>query len=224
MRGARWIGVVASYGLAIEAERLPDNSLRVGLARAAQRLISARPTAFNLFFAVQRRVNLMKNLDCNPAQLRRALIAEAQLIEQEEQTRSSSITSWGAKLIPENAVILTICNTGVLAAPGIGTALEAIFQAQREGKCVEVYVCEARSLLQGARLTAFELQGARIPFTLITDSAAATVIKHCDLVLVGADRVACNGDTANKVGTKMLAVLAKESKKTILCCRTIFYF
>lgn len=213
VRGAPWIGVVAGYGLAIEAQRLPDNRLRVGLARAAQRLISVRPTAFNLFFVIQRMIDLTKKFDWNPAQLRRALVAEAQLIEQEEQRRSDAIAYWGAKLIPENAVILTICNTGALAAPGIGTALGVIFQARHEGKCVEVYVCETRPLLQGARLTTFELQGAKIPFTLITDSAAATVIEHCDLVLVGADRVAGNGDTANKVGTKMLAVLAKESKK-----------
>ncbi len=213
VRGAPWIGVAAAYALALEAQRLSDDRLRAGLAKAAQVLIKARPTAVNLSWAVNRLMMLVNREDLTPSQLRRAVIAEAKAIEKEEQNRSEAIAVQGAKVVPQNAVVLTICNTGALAAPGLGTALGVIFQAHQAGKNVEVYACETRPLLQGARLTTFELLRAKVPVCLIADSAAATVIERCDLVLVGADRIAANGDTANKVGTRMLAVLAKEAKK-----------
>ena len=120
---------------------------------------------------------------------------------------------YGAKLLPRNATILTICNTGALAAPGMGTALGVVFRAYLDGKSPRVYACETRPLLQGSRLTTLELLRAKIPCSLIADSAAASVIARCDLVLVGADRIAANGDTANKVGTKMLATLARAAHK-----------
>ncbi|NPV13308.1 S-methyl-5-thioribose-1-phosphate isomerase [candidate division WOR-3 bacterium] len=213
VRGAPWIGVAAAYGLALEAQRLSDDRLRAGLRKAAQVLIKARPTAVNLSWAVNRITALIQQANLTPARLRRAVIAEAKAIEQEEQKRSHLMALAGVKVVPQNAVVLTICNTGSLAAPGLGTALGVVFQAHQAGKKVEVYVCETRPLLQGARLTAFELLRAKVPFYLIADSAAASVIERCDLVLVGADRIAGNGDTANKIGTRMLAVLAKEAKK-----------
>jgi methylthioribose-1-phosphate isomerase len=117
----------------------------------------------------------------------------------------------GAGLLPRNAEVLTICDTGTLAAPGMGTALGVVFQAHLDGKRPHVSVCETRPLLQGARLTVLELLRAKIPSTLIVDSAAASVIGMCHVVLVGADRIARNGDTANKVGTRMLAVLARAA-------------
>jgi len=213
VRGAPWIGVAAAYGVAIEAQRLPDDKLISGLTRAAQMLIRARPTAVNLSWAVKRMMSVLNRADLTPRELRRTLVVEAKTIEQEERARSQAIALKGVKVVPQKAVILTICNTGALAAPGLGTALGVVLQAHQEGKRVEVYACETRPLLQGARLTAFELLRARVPFYLIVDSAAASVIERCDLVLVGADRIAANGDTANKVGTKMLAILAKEAKK-----------
>ena len=149
----------------------------------------------------------------NPAELRQAVIREAIAIEQNERQRSLAIAQNGAQLILRNGKVLTICNTGILAGPGLGTALGVVYQAQFEGKNPTVFVCETRPLLQGARLTAWELKRSGIEFRLIVDSAAASVIEECDLVIVGADRIAGNGDTANKIGTRMLAVLAKTAVK-----------
>jgi len=149
----------------------------------------------------------------SPVSLRRAVLAEAQRIEAEEVERSFAMARHGAKLLDKNAVVLTICNTGALAAPGLGTALGVVFQAHLDGKKPHVYACETRPLLQGSRLTTLELLRAKIPVTLIADSAAASVIDRCDLVLAGADRIAADGDTANKVGTKMLATLARAARK-----------
>jgi eIF-2B alpha/beta/delta-like uncharacterized protein len=130
-----------------------------------------------------------------------------------EVERSLAMARHGARLLPQNATVLTICNTGALAGPGMGTALGVVFQAHMDGKRPHVYACETRPLLQGSRLTTLELQRAKIPVTLIADSAAASVVDRCDLVLVGADRIAANGDTANKVGTRMLATLARAAHK-----------
>jgi methylthioribose-1-phosphate isomerase len=141
------------------------------------------------------------------------VLNEAKRIEVEEIARSLAMAKHGAKLLPKRANALTICNTGALAGPGMGTALGVVFQAHLDGKKPHVYACETRPLLQGARLTALELLRAKIPVTLIADSAAASVIDKCDIVLVGADRIAANGDTANKVGTKMLATLARAARK-----------
>lgn len=210
VRGAPWIGVAAAYGLVVEAYRLNSQELIIGLKRAAQLLMAARPTAANLFWAVHR---MMRVVEDNPAELRRLLMREAIAIEREEHLRSLAIAQKGAGLIPKNGKVLTICNTGVLAGPGLGTALGVIYQAYRQGKNPTVFVCETRPLLQGARLTAWELKRSGVHFTLIVDSACASVIDQCDLVIVGADRIAANGDTANKIGTRMLALLAKFEGK-----------
>jgi len=240
VRGAPAIGVAAAYGLAVEAKRLSDSRLEPGLRRAAEVLVASRPTAVNLKWAVvrvMRRANARRstpdairseNGDCtglrsrprgrglsplSPASLRHTVLAEARRIEADEIQRSLSMSKHGAKLLPQNAEVLTICNTGALAAPGMGTALGVVFQAHLDGKRPHVYACETRPLLQGARLTALELMRAKIPVTLIADSAAASVIDKCDIVLAGADRIAANGDTANKVGTRMLATLARAARK-----------
>ncbi|MEO0077526.1 MAG: S-methyl-5-thioribose-1-phosphate isomerase [candidate division WOR-3 bacterium] len=213
VRGAPAIGVAAAYGLALEARRLPDAQLRPGLERAARWLVQARPTAVNLKHAVDRVIEHIHQPDLKPAQLRQAVLAEAQAIETEETARSQAMARHGLRLIPDQAHVLTICNTGALAAPGLGTALGVVLLAHRNGRRVHVYACETRPLLQGSRLTVLELQRAGVPVTLIVDSAAATVIDRCDLVLVGADRIAANGDTANKVGTRMLALLAQAARR-----------
>jgi methylthioribose-1-phosphate isomerase len=213
VRGAPAIGVAAAYGLAVEARRLPDGRLAGGLRRAAHTLISARPTAVNLKWAVVRVVQSLSVGGLSPAAIRRSAAEMAASIEADEIERSLALARRGAKLLGQNAVILTICNTGALAAPGMGTALGVVFQAHLDGKKPRVFACETRPLLQGARLTTLELQRAGIPVTLIADSAAASVIDACDIVLVGADRIAMNGDTVNKVGTRMLATLARAAHK-----------
>jgi methylthioribose-1-phosphate isomerase len=213
VRGAPAIGVAAAYGLAVEAKRLPVARLSQGLEQAARTLAAARPTAVNLKWAVVRVMQSVSVRAMSPEEKRRAVLAEAQRIEAEEVGRSLAMARHGAKLLPKNAEVLTICNTGALAGPGLGTALGVVIQAHLDGKRPHVYACETRPLLQGSRLTTLELQRAKIPVTLIADSAAASVIDKCDVVLVGADRIAANGDTANKVGTKMLATLARAARK-----------
>jgi methylthioribose-1-phosphate isomerase len=221
VRGAPAIGVAAAYGLAVEAKRLPDPELKRGLAAAAKTLVKSRPTAVNLKWAVERvmRAATEPRADIRPFSpvdfelLREAVLSEARTIEQEEIARSLAIARHGAKLLKKNAVVLTICNTGALAAPGMGTALGVVIQAHLDGREPSVYACETRPLLQGSRLTALELLRAKIRVTLIADSTAASVMDKCDIVLVGADRIAANGDTANKVGTKMLATLAHAARK-----------
>ena len=213
VRGAPAIGVAAAYGLAVEAKRLPDARLSQGFEQAARMLAAARPTAVNLRWAIVRVMQSVSVRAMSPEETRRAVLAEAQRIETEEVERSLAMARHGAKLLTKNADILTICNTGALAAPGMGTALGVVFQAHLNGKSPRVYACETRPLLQGSRLTTLELLRAKIPVTLIADSAAASVIDKCALVLVGADRIAANGDTANKVGTKMLATLARVARK-----------
>lgn len=213
VRGAPAIGVAAAYGLAVEARRLPDDRLGQGLRVAARTLIAARPTAVNLRWAVERILRSMPARCSAPDAIRRAVATEAKRIEAEEVERSLAMSQHGARLLSRNATILTICNTGALAAPGMGTALGVVFQAHLDGKKPHVYACETRPLLQGSRLTTLELQRANIQVTLIADSAAASVIERCDLALAGADRIAANGDTANKVGTRMLATLARAARK-----------
>jgi methylthioribose-1-phosphate isomerase len=213
VRGAPAIGVAAAYGMAAEARRLPDRRLRAGLEQAARVLIAARPTAVNLKWAVERIARSVPAQRVTPDAIRRTVLAEAKAIELAEVENSLALSRHGARLVPRNATILTICNTGALAAPGMGTALGVVFEAYLTGKKPRVYSCETRPLLQGARLTTLELQKAGIPVTLIADSAAASVIGRCDFVIAGADRIAANGDTANKVGTRMLALLAEDAGK-----------
>ena len=206
IRGAPLIGVAAAYGVAIElaSEPTPDT-----LDRAAELLRSARPTAVNLSYAVDRVTRATRGATDPYA----AALAEARAIEAEERASSDAIAAHGAELLAGARRILTHCNTGALAAPGRGTALAVIAELADRGSLERVLATESRPLLQGARLTAYELAKLGIPHELIVDSAAAGLIAAgaVDAVIVGCDRVAANGDVANKVGTYGHALAASAA-------------
>ncbi|MBS4015410.1 MAG: S-methyl-5-thioribose-1-phosphate isomerase [Candidatus Latescibacteria bacterium] len=208
IRGAPLIGVAAAYGLALESTRKKPN-LRVYLASVANRLKIARPTAVNLQWAVNQMLEIINNRTLSENELKKLLLSQAQTIDKTEQNNSYLIGANGAQLVKKNSTIITICNTGWLAAPGIGTALGIIYTAHNQGKKINVFVLETRPLLQGARLTAYELSQAKIPYTLITDNMVGSVMNKIDMVLVGTDRIVRNGDTANKIGTLTLAITAR---------------
>ncbi len=202
VRGAPAIGVAAAYGLVL--------AVRAGaeLDAAVARLHGSRPTAVNLGWALERLRICGRHGSGDPVQ---KLLDEAHAIAAEDEAMCAAMGRHGAGLIGEGDGVLTHCNTGALATAGLGTALAALFTAARQGKKFRVFADETRPLLQGARLTAWELHQAGIDVTLICDSMAAQVMKEgrVQLVLVGADRIAANGDTANKIGTYSVAVLAK---------------
>ncbi len=216
VRGAPAIGCVAAYGLALAAREKKFKSVadqRKALDRAFDGLLQARPTAVNLRWALER----MRLLWAPPAtagndvlRLAKRLEQEAIKIEEEDRESNGRIGQSGAALFPFDAVVMTHCNTGSLATAGLGTAFGVLWTAHRANKIRKVIASETRPYLQGARLTAWELQQEKIPFELITDSMAAHFMKteKVDAVIVGADRIAANGDTANKIGTYSLAVLA----------------
>lgn len=195
VRGAPAIGVFGAYGVAMLRATIADDG---EFRRAAERVRSARPTAVNLAWAVDRVI------------ASRDMLAEAQAIHREQIAIDKAIADHGLEVISKNAKILTHCNTGPIATAGGGTALGVIIHAARAGKKPHVFVDETRPLLQGGRLTYFELAHANVDATLQVDAAAAIAMqrKGIDLVIVGADRITRNGDTANKIGTYGLAVLA----------------
>lgn len=195
VRGAPCIGVFGAYGVALLRQTLADDN---AFTAAAQRVRNARPTAVNLMWAVDR---VLASPD---------MLAEAQAIHAEQRAIDERIARAGAELIPVDARIVTHCNTGPIATAGGGTALGVIIAAGQDGKRPHVFVDETRPLLQGARLSYYELERAGVDATLIVDGAAAIAMqrKGVDLVIVGADRIARNGDTANKVGTYALAIAA----------------
>lgn len=214
VRGAPLIGLTAAFGLVLAALKAPDRpeAFREALFRAAERLRRTRPTAVNLFWAVDRMLALADGLA--PAEARRALLAEAERLLAEDRAATVRLARFGATLVPAGATVLTHCNTGALATGGIGTALGVIYEAWAQGKIRRVLVDETRPQLQGARLTAWELKKVGVPFVLITDSMAGYFFSRdgVDCVLVGADRIAASGDVANKVGTYTLAVLAARHR------------
>ncbi len=215
VRGAPAIGVAAAFGAVLGARRrgLDDPAeARVALADATRSLRTSRPTAVNLFWALDRMDRVAAahpELD-GPAFVGR-LLEEAQAIASEDRAMCRAIGRHGAELIGPGQVVLTHCNAGGLATADYGTALAVIFTAHEQGKGVRVIADETRPLLQGARLTAWELQRRGIPVTLICDNMAAQVMKEgrVDLIVVGADRIAANGDAANKIGTYGVALLAR---------------
>ncbi len=212
VRGAPAIGVAAAYGLALEAERVAGQSPAAALAAleaAAALLASARPTAVNLRWAIARMLRVARLIDDAAGRAAR-LAAEAEAIAAEDRSAGETIGRLGAAQVREGERILTYCHTGGLATAGNGTAFSILRVAHDAGKAIQVVVCETRPLLQGARLTAWELRQHGIPFTLITDNAAGALMARgeIDRVIVGADRIAANGDVANKIGTYALAVLA----------------
>lgn len=216
IRGAPAIGIAAAYALVLGVQSSPSQSLEHASAafrNACQLLSATRPTAVNLFAAIKRMTHCAEAFSgINVSGLRECLLAEAQAIHEEDRLACQRIGELGAGLLPPQAVVLTHCNTGALATGGQGTALNVIRRAAAGNGIVQVYVDETRPLLQGARLTMWELQRDGIPATLITDGTAAAVLRDRGVmaVLVGADRIAANGDTANKIGTYSLAVLARH--------------
>lgn len=216
VRGAPAIGAAAAYGVCLAAQEykdLPREQFLARLRAANQVLESSRPTAVNLRWAIQRMETLLADLEGEaPDTIAAALLKEAEEIAREDVETNKAMARHGNDLVPHGAVILTHCNTGALATVGWGTALGVIREAHFSGKNIKVYADETRPRLQGANLTAFELMEEGIPATLIVDSAAATLIRDgkIDLILVGADRIAANGDTANKIGTYMLSELAAK--------------
>lgn len=216
VRGAPAIGVSAAYGVLLAAgEALKQgcdrNKLQSVLDEAITKLRLSRPTAVNLAWALDRmNRKFMDNSRKMPDQVLKILEKEAKTIQQEDLENNLLIGLNGADLIPFKAFVLTHCNAGALATAGYGTAIGVIRTAVKQGKDIHVFVGETRPLLQGARLTAFELLQDAIPATLITDNCAGYLmsIGKVDLIIVGADRIAENGDTANKIGTYQLAVLA----------------
>lgn len=215
IRGAPAIGIAAAYGLALGALEIEADSKETLIERLHEVsgvLASTRPTAVNLFWALDRMKGLAAACE-SPEEIRSVLIAEAVKLDSETQEAERALSTHGAGLIEDGFTVLTHCNTGALAAGGYGTALGVIRTASEGGKRIRVLVDETRPLLQGARLTTWELSRYGIPFTLITDSMAGFFMSRgeVDAVIVGADRIASNGDTANKIGTYSLAVLAKES-------------
>ena len=216
VRGAPAIGATAAYGVYLAAaayQEFPHEAFFSKLREACHVLIKARPTAVNLRWAVRRMLALAESSSAlTPTQIGERLLAEAKAIQQEDVDTNRRMGSHGNSLIPQKAHILTHCNTGTLATAGWGTALGVVRSAVEAGKEVFVYADETRPRLQGGRLTAWELVQEGIPAKLIADSTAAFLMQQgkIDLIVVGADRIASNGDTSNKIGTYMLSVLAKE--------------
>lgn len=204
VRGAPAIGVAAAYGVTLGMDNL-DETIEL--------LASTRPTAVNLFWALERmRQCIKQHQGMSGDQLRQILIQEACLIHEDDREKCRKIGEFGASLIKDGDGILTHCNAGVLATGGIGTALGIIYTAFEQGKKISVYADETRPLLQGARLTAWELQQAGVDVTLICDNMAGVVMREgrINLIIVGADRISRNGDVANKIGTYSVAVLAEK--------------
>lgn len=212
IRGAPAIGVAAAMGIALGATQ--SANLDVDIDEICDTLASTRPTAVNLFWAIDRMRRLYASIRHLPVdQIRARLVAEAQKIRDEDIAINEAIGRNGASLIPDGKTVLTHCNAGALATAGFGTALGVIRAAVQMGKKVDVFADETRPFLQGARLTAWELQRDGIETTIITDNMAGHFLKsgRIGCVVVGADRIAANGDAANKIGTYSVAVLAKEN-------------
>jgi methylthioribose-1-phosphate isomerase len=212
IRGAPAIGVAAAMGVALGA--LQSDDLGRDMPIICDTLAKTRPTAVNLFWAIDRMKRVYAEMDGSSlAEIRSRLVKEAQAVRIEDLAINERIGSYGAPLVPDGKTVLTHCNAGALATAGFGTALGVVRAAVRGGKKIDVFADETRPFLQGARLTAWELQRDGIQTTLITDNMAGHFLKsgRIGCVVVGADRIAANGDVANKVGTYGLAVLAKEN-------------
>ena len=214
IRGAPAIGVAAAMGVALGALHPEGADLDRHMETVCETLAGTRPTAVNLFWAIDRMRRLYVSLRGRPAaEIAGALVAEAKRVREEDIAICRAIGRNGAPLVPDHKTVLTHCNAGALATAGYGTALGVIRAAIESGKDIDVFSDETRPLLQGSRLTAWELQQDGIPCTQITDNMAGHFLKsgRIGCVVVGADRIAANGDVANKIGTYSVAVLAKEN-------------
>ena len=218
IRGAPAIGIAAGMGLALGSQFVNTDDytiFRKEFLEMARRMKSTRPTASNVGWAVDRMANIVDEMHNHEVSaIKEAVRRESEIMLERDIEANRNIGQNGMRLIPDKANILTHCNAGALATGGYGTALGIIRAAFEAGKQIHVYVDETRPLLQGMRLTAFELMEDGIPVTVIVDCAAGYLMqkKRIDLVITGADRIALNGDTANKIGTYQLAVLAKENE------------
>ena len=216
VRGAPAIGCAAAYGVALEALNLQDASIdefSKGMEQAFKILLQSRPTAINLFWAIDRmRSKMNENINLAPKEIANTLLTEAHEILNEDIEINRTMGSFGAALLEDGACVLTHCNAGALATAGHGTALGVIRSAVEVGKNISVIADETRPFLQGARLTAWEMVQENIPITLISDNMSGHLMSHgeVDVIVVGTDRVAGNGDVANKIGTYMVAVLSKR--------------
>jgi methylthioribose-1-phosphate isomerase len=216
VRGAPAIGAAAAFGLALAASNsraATREALLADLEQAARVLRATRPTAVNLAWALDRMLSKARGVNGSVDDLRDALVAESQKIADEDVETNRKMAQFGASLINDGDTIIHHCNTGPLATVDVGTALGCIIEAHRQGKKIHVLVDETRPRLQGARLTAWELMQYGVPMTLIADNAAGYYLHagKVQLCMVGADRVAANGDVANKIGTYKLAVVAREN-------------
>jgi methylthioribose-1-phosphate isomerase len=219
VRGAPAIGVTAAMALALEAARLtkePRRDFLQAFGQASDALRSARPTAVNLGWAVHRLQDLVRSHQgADTGEIACKVYGEATAILEEDRAMCRRLAEHGYGLLPEQGTVrvLTVCNAGALATSGMGTALAPVYQAMINGRDVHVFACETRPLLQGSRITAWELARSGVPCTLVIDSAAPLLLRDraVDVVLVGADRIAANGDVANKVGTYSLAVHAARA-------------
>ena len=219
VRGAPAIGVSAAMGLALGVQKSPAKNveqLRPEFETMCRTLAATRPTAVNLFWAIERMKRLFERLAAEPGatvqRIREALITEAQRMYDEDIEACRTMGAHGAGLLPQSGGVLTHCNAGALATCGYGTALGVIRSAVEQGHEIHIYADETRPFLQGARLTAWELMHDGIPTTVLCDNMAASLMRQGKIkaVIVGADRIAANGDVANKIGTYGVAVLAKE--------------
>ncbi|MFO8009861.1 MAG: S-methyl-5-thioribose-1-phosphate isomerase [Dehalococcoidia bacterium] len=225
IRGAPAIGVAAAYGLVLGAREIMEESREDFLSqlkRISDTILETRPTAVNIFWALERMKRTASGFS-DTEEIKSALEGEARAIERETAEDDRRLSEYGAELIHDGSTILTHCNAGSLATSGYGTALGMIGAAFERGKRIQVFADETRPLLQGARLTTWELMRAGIPVTLITDNMAGHFMKQgkIDCVVVGADRIAANGDVANKIGTYSVAVLAHEHEIPFYVCAPV---
>ena len=216
IRGAPAIGCAAAMGVAIGVLKAEDADLDSKVDEICDTLAATRPTAVNLFWAIDRMRKLYRSLRERRIGLdaiRARLVSEAQTVLEEDIASNQALGRYGAPLLPSGGTVMTHCNAGALATGGYGTALGVIRAAVEEGNALDVLANETRPFMQGSRLTVWELQQDRIPVTLLTDSMAGHMMRQgrVQAVIVGADRIAANGDVANKIGTYSVAVLAKES-------------
>jgi methylthioribose-1-phosphate isomerase len=216
IRGAPAIGIAGAYAVVLGALKIDDTNLDDFMKhfREITGVIAAtRPTARNLFFALER-MKKAAEIGDTVVEIKKSLVKAAVDLHEEEADATHHLSLFGADLLKDGWTVLTHCNAGPLATSGYGTALGIIIMAQKQGKHIKVLAGETRPLLQGARLTTWELKKAGVPVTLLTDSMAGYFLQggKVDCVITGADRIAANGDTANKIGTYTLAVLAKENK------------
>ena len=215
IRGAPAIGVAAAYGMALGAQSIEATSKEGFLAdlrAVSDALAATRPTAVNLFWALERMVRVTENVP-DVGLMKETLLAEARRIDIDNEEADRKLSAHGAELIRDGFTILTHCNAGALATAGYGTALGVIKMASEQGKAIRVFAAETRPRLQGASLTAWELKREGIPFTLISDTMTGHFLSRgeIDCAVVGADRIVANGDVANKIGTYNIAVLAMEN-------------